>query len=114
MKRARQPTSGQPAPFTPEQVEALNAGKANLPAVEKLLKAHRQPRLSAPPEKKTKRGPIPLTRLQLRQLGSSPETPASVTRTLEKSAPPSEKLKKPDATPRQSARPEYKPPAIAE
>jgi hypothetical protein len=109
MRRRKRQTLGQPAPFTAEQVAALNAGKANLSAVAKLLKAHRQSRLSARPQKEKKRVPIPLTHSQLRELASGSEMPLSVTTALEKSSPPSEKPRERGAMRRQSRRPELRP-----
>jgi len=105
MRRGKRQTLGQPAPFSAEQVAALTAGKANLSAVAKLLKAHRQSRLSTRPQKK-KRAPIPLTQSQLRELASGSEMPFSVTAALEKSSPPSEKPRKRRAMPRQSGKPD--------
>jgi hypothetical protein len=106
MRSGKRQTLGQPAPFTAEQVAALTAGKANLSAVAKLLKAHSQHRLSTRPQKEKKRAPIPMTQSQLRELASGSEMPSSVTAALEKSSPPSEKPRKRRAMPRQSGKPD--------
>jgi hypothetical protein len=111
MKKAKGSTFGRPAPFTPEQIAALNAGKANIAEVSKVLKAHRQPRLSPGPQKEEKRAPIPLTSAQLRELASGRGTPASVITALEKSSPPQGKRRRIARPPR---RPEYNPPAAPE
>jgi hypothetical protein len=83
----------QPAPFTPEQVAALIAGKANQTRIAKVLAAHRQPRIPAPKMKGQKYAskgpaPIPLTAAQLRELAAnSGTTPDAIATLLESTIP---------------------------
>ena len=76
MARARkQAASASPAPFTAEQVAALNAGKAHVPQIAKVLGSHRRPpRLATP--KGDAPAPIPLTEAQVRQITSGKGMPA--------------------------------------
>lgn len=96
-----------PAPFTEEQVAALNAGEANLGVVMKLLKAHRQPRLPLEHKKVVKQAPVPLTEAELRQLATGRGTPANVADALERSATSSANRR---AKAKESQRPERNPP----
>jgi hypothetical protein len=104
MARARkQAAPATPAPFTVEQVAALNAGKANAAQIAKVLASHRRPaRLVTP--KGNAPAPIPLTAAQVRQLTSGKGLPEDFAAALEKGTQATKTAKaakgpKPDKTP---------------
>ena len=94
MARSRkQAAPASPAPFTAEQVAALNAGKANAAQIAKVLTGHRRPARLATP-KGTAPAPIPLTEAQVRQITSGKGTPEDFAAALDKGTPKATKTTK--------------------
>lgn len=75
-RRSKSKMPAVPAPFTLEQVAALNAGTARRADVVRTLARHRQPRLPAKAARASAPAPIPLTAAQLKQLASGRVTPS--------------------------------------
>ena len=86
MARARkQAAPATPAPFTAEQVAALNAGKANAAQIAKVLASHDRPARLATPKGQAP-APIPLTAAQVRQITSGKGPPEDFAAALDKGA----------------------------
>jgi hypothetical protein len=100
MARARkQAAPATPAPFTADQVAALNAGNANAAQIAKVLTGHRRPARLATP-KGTAPAPIPLTEAQVRQITSGKGTPEDFAAALDKAAPRAGRAPKPAKSPK--------------
>jgi hypothetical protein len=109
---ARRKNLARPAPFSPEQVAALIAGKASEATIARVLAAQRQTRI---PESKGRKSassapaPVALTAAQLRELGANrSRTPDAVAELLESTVP---KTRRSSVKMRKSgARPSRRPP----